>query len=78
MICNSTFIICISDLAETFEGQLKTFFQQDWITALLREARTSRHYEQSTKETARWAREVIYILDRLYDLVLTINCIIDD
>jgi ribosomal protein S21 len=47
-----------SDLAETFEGQLKRFFQQDWVAQLLREARTSRHYESSTKETSRWAKEV--------------------
>jgi importin subunit beta-1 len=56
-----THLVLNSDLAETFEGQLKTLFQQDWITALLREARTSRHYEQSTKETARWAKEVSFV-----------------
>ncbi|KAI7907779.1 armadillo-type protein [Cokeromyces recurvatus] len=50
----------LGDLAETFEGQLKQFFMQDWITALLREARTSRHYSSSTKETSRWAKEVKY------------------
>lgn len=49
----------LGDLAETFEGQLKSFFQQDWVPALLREARTSRHYSQSTKETSRWAKEMI-------------------
>lgn len=31
---------------------------QDWIVGLLKEARTSRHYGQTTKETARWAKEV--------------------
>jgi hypothetical protein len=61
-----------SDLAETFEGQLKTLFQQDWITALLREARTSRHYEQPTKETARWAKEVSSCFTFCLILVLTI------
>jgi len=49
----------LGDLAETFVGQLKTFFMQEWVTALLREARTSRHYGSSTKETARWAKEMI-------------------
>lgn len=49
----------LGDLAETFEGQLKAFFQQEWVPTLLREARTSRHYTQTTKETARWAKEMI-------------------
>lgn len=49
-----------SDLAETFEGQLKALFQQEWVPSLLREARISRHYSQTTKETARWAKEVIF------------------
>ncbi|KAI8976845.1 armadillo-type protein [Pilobolus umbonatus] len=48
----------LGDLAETFEGQLKALFIQEWIPALLREARTSRHFNSSTKETARWAKEV--------------------
>ncbi|CEG76928.1 hypothetical protein RMATCC62417_11754 [Rhizopus microsporus] len=30
-----------------------------WIAQLLKEARTSRHCGQSTKETARWAKEMI-------------------
>ncbi|CAO3618140.1 unnamed protein product [Mucor fragilis] len=49
----------LGDLAETFEGQLKAFFLQEWVPTLLREARTSRHYTQTTKETARWAKEMI-------------------
>ncbi|KAG2208221.1 hypothetical protein INT47_006076 [Mucor saturninus] len=49
----------LGDLAKTFDSQLKTFFQQDWIPALLREARTSRHYGASTKETSRWTKEMI-------------------
>lgn len=47
-----------SDLADAFGGQLKQFFQVDWVPHLLREARTSRHYGTTTKETARWAKEV--------------------
>ena len=47
-----------SDLADAFGGQLKQFFQVDWIPHLLREARTSRHYSTPTQETARWAKEV--------------------
>ncbi|KAG0793841.1 hypothetical protein G6F62_008345 [Rhizopus arrhizus] len=49
----------LGDLSETFGGQLKTFLMQDWIVGLLKEARTSRHYGQTTKETARWAKEMI-------------------
>ncbi|CAO3683770.1 unnamed protein product [Rhizopus microsporus] len=49
----------LGDLAETFGLQLKDFFLQDWIAQLLKEARTSRHCGQSTKETARWAKEMI-------------------
>ncbi|OBZ82225.1 Importin subunit beta-1 [Choanephora cucurbitarum] len=49
----------LGDLAETFNVQIKPLLQQDWISTLLREARTSRHYGQSTKETSRWAKEMI-------------------
>ncbi|KAI7885662.1 ARM repeat-containing protein [Lichtheimia hyalospora FSU 10163] len=49
----------LGDLADAFGGQLKQFFQVDWIPHLLREARTSRHYNTTTKETARWAKEMI-------------------
>ena len=53
-----TYMLLYSDLAETFNVQIKPLLQQDWISTLLREARTSRHYGQSTKETSRWAKEV--------------------
>ncbi|KAJ8657351.1 hypothetical protein O0I10_006904 [Lichtheimia ornata] len=49
----------LGDLADAFGGQLKQFFQVDWVPHLLREARTSRHYGTTTKETARWAKEMI-------------------
>ncbi|CAO3703275.1 unnamed protein product [Rhizopus stolonifer] len=49
----------LGDLCEAFGGQLKSVLVQDWITGLLKEARTSRHYDQTTKETARWAKEMI-------------------
>ncbi|KAI8888288.1 ARM repeat-containing protein [Backusella circina FSU 941] len=49
----------LGDLAETFEGQLKSFFSQDWVPLLLRDARTNRAYGNTTKETARWAKEMI-------------------
>ncbi|KAG2226727.1 hypothetical protein INT45_001074, partial [Circinella minor] len=47
----------LGDLADAFGGQIKQLLQADWIPLLLREARTSRHYGTSTKETARWAKE---------------------
>ncbi|KAI9314920.1 armadillo-type protein [Dichotomocladium elegans] len=49
----------LGDLADAFGKQLSVAFQADWIPQLLREARTSRHYGQGTKETARWAKEMI-------------------
>jgi importin subunit beta-1 len=50
----------IGDLADTLYGtDGKQFFQVDWITQTLREARSSRHYSQSTKEVARWAKEMV-------------------
>lgn len=48
-----------SDLAETFAGQIKPFFQDEWIPVLLREARSTR-YSRDTRETARWAKEVSF------------------
>ncbi|KAI8646872.1 armadillo-type protein [Parasitella parasitica] len=49
----------LGDLSETFGAQLKQLFiTQEWIPIVLREARTSRHYSQTTKETARWAKEM--------------------
>ncbi|KAI9255644.1 armadillo-type protein [Phascolomyces articulosus] len=49
----------LGDLADAFGPQIKQFLQAEWIPHLLREARTSRHYGTSTKETARWAKEMV-------------------
>ncbi|KAL0092485.1 armadillo-type protein [Phycomyces blakesleeanus] len=49
----------MGDLAETFGTHLKQFYSAEWVGHILREARVSRHYGQSTKETARWAKEMI-------------------
>ncbi|GAB5589804.1 karyopherin Kap95 [Umbelopsis nana] len=50
----------IGDLADAlYATEGKQFFQVDWITQTLREARSSRHYSQSTKEVARWAKEMV-------------------
>lgn len=48
----------LGDLADTYGGQIKVYLSQEWVPQLLREARTSRHYGSSTKETARWTKEV--------------------
>ncbi|EZG10799.1 hypothetical protein H106_00378 [Trichophyton rubrum CBS 735.88] len=47
----------IGDLAEAFpNGEYASFFRNDFVSALIREARTSREYGPQTIETARWAR----------------------
>lgn len=49
-----------SDVAEAFPGgELREFFQQEWISECLRQARSRPGYRSSTKETARWAREMV-------------------
>ncbi|KAI9276538.1 armadillo-type protein [Sporodiniella umbellata] len=51
----------IGDLCEVFgaDGQLKFLVNQEWVTELLKEARTNEQYSKLTKETARWAREMV-------------------
>ncbi|ORY97378.1 armadillo-type protein [Syncephalastrum racemosum] len=49
----------LGDLADTYGSQIKAQLSQPWILQLLREARTSRHYGSSTKETARWTKEMV-------------------
>jgi importin subunit beta-1 len=49
-----------SDVAEAFpNGELREFFQQEWISECLKQARARSGYRSSTKETARWAREMV-------------------
>ena len=49
-----------SDVAEAFpNGELREYLQQDWITDCLKQARSRAGYRTSTKETARWAREMV-------------------
>lgn len=48
----------IGDLADTFGPQLKQLLQADWVMQLIREAKSDRHYGITTRETARWAKEV--------------------
>jgi importin subunit beta-1 len=50
----------LGDLAETFpSGELKMFLTQDWIQAMLKEGRTNRALPAKTRETARWAKEMV-------------------
>ncbi|KAI8384226.1 armadillo-type protein [Radiomyces spectabilis] len=49
----------LGDLAEAFGSQIKQFLQEEWIPVFLREVRVSRHFGTSTKETSRWAKEMI-------------------
>ncbi|KAK3489205.1 ARM repeat-containing protein [Neurospora hispaniola] len=50
----------IGDLADAYpNGQLAEVFRQDWITAMIKETRSNREFQQRTIETARWAREQV-------------------
>ncbi|EYE98937.1 karyopherin beta [Aspergillus ruber CBS 135680] len=50
----------VGDLVDAFpNGEFAGFFRQDWVTALVRETRTSREYGPRTIDTARWAREQV-------------------
>ncbi|CCH45624.1 Importin subunit beta-1 [Wickerhamomyces ciferrii] len=48
----------IGDLAQIFaDGRIKTAYNQDWITQLIKKTRNNPSFQQNTKDTARWARE---------------------
>lgn len=48
----------LGDIASMYApGQLRELYQEDWITELIRSARTESAYSEATNETARWARE---------------------
>lgn len=50
----------LGDLAEAFPpGQLRVFYQAPWIEKLIKELRQTRHASASSKEVARWAREMV-------------------
>ncbi|KAJ5819218.1 hypothetical protein N7474_004809 [Penicillium riverlandense] len=50
----------IGDLADAFpNGELAAYFRNDWVTTLVRETRTTRHFSARTIETARWTREQV-------------------
>ncbi|KAG0004545.1 karyopherin beta [Entomortierella chlamydospora] len=50
----------IGDLAESFpNGAIKMFLQAEWIGQCLKEGRSSRQNSVTTKEVARWAKEMV-------------------
>lgn len=50
----------LSDLSEAFpNGEFANLFRNDWLTAMARETRANKEFQQRTQDTARWAREQI-------------------
>jgi importin subunit beta-1 len=48
------------DLADAYPGgELVDAFRQEWVTALIKETRQNREFQQRTIDTARWAREQV-------------------
>lgn len=48
----------LGDIASMYApGQLRELYQEEWITELIKRARTDPSYALITKDTARWARE---------------------
>lgn len=48
----------IGDIAAMFpDGSIKQFYAQEWITEFIKRTRGNLAFSQSTKDTARWARE---------------------
>ena len=50
----------VGDLADAFpNGELVDAFRQEWLTAMIKEVRSSRDFAPRTVDTARWAREQV-------------------
>ncbi|SCU80573.1 LAMI_0B03004g1_1 [Lachancea mirantina] len=48
----------IGDVAAMFpDGRIKQFYSQEWVTEFIKKTRSNTSFSQSTKDTARWARE---------------------
>ncbi|CAR25358.1 karyopherin beta [Lachancea thermotolerans CBS 6340] len=48
----------VGDVAAMFpDGRIKQFYAQDWVTEFIKKTRSNPSFSQSTKDTARWARE---------------------
>jgi importin subunit beta-1 len=49
-----------SDLADAFpNGEYQNFYRSEWLTAMIKDTRQNRDFQQRTIETARWAREQV-------------------
>lgn len=49
-----------SDLGETFQGgQLASYFGSEPILRLIKETRSTRDFSERTRQTAKWARQVV-------------------
>ncbi|KAJ5925990.1 hypothetical protein N7454_007500 [Penicillium verhagenii] len=50
----------LGDLADAFpNGELSSYYCNEWVTTLVRETRATRQYSPRTIETARWTREQV-------------------
>lgn len=48
----------VGDISAMYpDGSIKQFYAQEWITELIKKTRSNMSFSQSTKDTARWARE---------------------
>lgn len=48
----------IGDIAAMYpDGSIKQFYTQEWVTEFIKRTRKNQLFSQSTKDTARWARE---------------------
>lgn len=47
----------LGDIAQIFHSQPLEYYAQEWVTNFLKRAKQSSRYSQSTKDTAKWARD---------------------
>lgn len=47
----------LGDIAQIFHGTPLDYYKQDWVTNFLKKAKNNPRFSQSSKDTAKWARE---------------------
>lgn len=48
----------LGDIAAMYQdGQLKNFYEQEWVTSFIKKSRSNLTFSQQTKDAARWARD---------------------
>lgn len=48
----------LGDIAAMYpDGQLRIFYQEEWVTSFIKKTRSNSGYSQQTKDAARWARD---------------------